>query len=119
MVTVPDAFDRFDRDLIGQYRSVIGPNGAREMVELFLRRLDDRRSELAVAVAADDMAEIRRVGHASKGMASAVGAVRLSAAGEALQHAEAADVRRLLAEFDAEAEAATADVRAAWGLTNS
>ena len=118
-MAVPDARDRFDRDLIEQYRSVIGPNGAREMVDLFLQTLVERRAQLGAAVAADDLAETQRIGHALKGMASAVGAVRLSAAGAALQHAEAADVPGLLTEFDAEAAAATTEVRAAWGLTES
>ena len=61
MVDVPDTSDRFDRDLIEQYRSVIGPDGAREMVELFLRTLDERRGEIVAAVADGDLddAELR------------------------------------------------------------
>ncbi len=114
---MPDAADRFDPDLIEQYRIVIGPSGAREMVELFLRTLAERRAELGVAVAAHDLAEVRRLGHALKGMAGAVGAVRLSAAGGALQDADAGDLSALLVDLDTEAASAIAGVGAAWSLT--
>ncbi|MFZ4718467.1 MAG: ATP-binding protein [Ilumatobacteraceae bacterium] len=116
MTDVPPR-DRFDAALIEQYRSAIGPAGSTEMVELFVRTLAERRAELGAAIAAGDLAEAQRLGHALKGMAAAVGAARLSAAGAALQHAMGADaLDGLLAAFDAESVGTLAGVHAAWGI---
>jgi PAS domain S-box-containing protein len=109
---------RFDAALIEQYRSVIGPDGSRQMVDLFLQTLDERSAELRAAVSADDLAEVRRIGHAIKGMAAAVGAVELSATGERLQHSEADAVPALMVDFEAAAVAARDGVAAAWQLTD-
>ncbi len=109
---------RFDDALIEQYRSVIGADGARQMVDLFLQTLEERSVELHAAFAAGDLAEVRRVGHAVKGMAAAVGAVALSTAGEHLQHSEDDAVPALMREFDTAAAAARDGVAAAWHLTD-
>jgi HPt (histidine-containing phosphotransfer) domain-containing protein len=106
----------FDDALIDQYRSVIGVDGSREMVTLFVTTLAERREELRTATAAGEHDEVRRVGHAVKGMAAAVGAVRLSGAGEHLQHATDDDVPRAMQRFEAEADLALAAVHAAWKL---
>lgn len=115
--TAPEAEDHFDRELIEQYRSVIGPAGAKEMVELFLATRAERRAELGAAAEAGDVAEVQRIGHALKGMASAVGARALAAIGARLQHNESVDaVPGLLAEFDAESTVALHGLHSAWGL---
>ena len=103
---VPIDAARFDAALIEQYRSVIGADGARQMVDLFLQTLAERSDELRAAAAAGDLAEVRRVGHAVKGMAAAVGAVELSKAGEHLQHSEADAVATLMVDFETAATAA-------------
>jgi CheY-like chemotaxis protein/HPt (histidine-containing phosphotransfer) domain-containing protein len=104
----------FDEALIEQYRSVIGADGSLEMVTLFVDILDDRRGELRTAAVSGALDEIRRVGHAVKGMASAVGAVRLSRSGELLQHATGVDVPSLMEQFEREADLARDAVHAAW-----
>jgi CheY-like chemotaxis protein len=109
---------RFDAALIEQYRSVIGPDGSRQMVDLFLQTFDERSAELRAAVSADDLAEVRRIGHAIKGMAAAVGAVELSAVGERLQHSEADAVSALMVDFEAAAVTARDGVAAAWQLAD-
>ena len=108
--------ERFDRDLIEQYRSVIGPDGARQMVDLFLQTLDERAVELRDAAAAGNGDEVRRVGHAVKGMAAAVGALELSQAGERLQHCADPEIPSLMDAFEAAAAGARHGVTAAWGL---
>ena len=70
MTPQPDAFDR---EVIEQYRSVIGDDGALDMVRLFLRTLPERRLELENAAEGDDLERVRRTGHAIKGMAAAGG----------------------------------------------
>jgi signal transduction histidine kinase/HPt (histidine-containing phosphotransfer) domain-containing protein/ActR/RegA family two-component response regulator len=107
----------FDGALIDQYREVLGPQGATQMVDLFVQTLGERSEELRAAVAAGDLAEVRRIGHTIKGMAAAIGAVDLSASGLALQHAIEADVPELHARFGEEAAAALRGVHAAWKLS--
>jgi len=114
----PIATARFDATLIEQYRSVIGRDGAGQMVDLFLQTLDERALELRAAAAAGDVDEVRRVGHAVKGMAAAVGAVELSQAGERLQHTTDADVPALMVAFESASVAARDGVAAAWDLTD-
>jgi len=109
----------FDRVLIDQYRDVLGESGATQMVELFVRTLDERSAELRVAVDAGDLAEVNRIGHTIKGMAAAIGAVDLSASGLALQHASEADVGERHATFLVEAAAALEGARAAWKLPSA
>ena len=109
----------FDRALIDQYRDVLGERGARELVDLFVQTLGERRAELRAAVDAGDLAEVSRVGHTIKGMAAAMGATELSACGLALQQAigaTPAEVAHLHARFLGEAAAALRGVRAAWKL---
>ncbi|MFM7686447.1 MAG: Hpt domain-containing protein [Actinomycetota bacterium] len=104
----------FDLDRIEQYRSMIGVEGAEDMVRLFLRSLPERRAELPDAVAADDLDRIRKAGHAIKGMAAAIGANALSTVGLHLQHAEAHEVTDLLLELSERSEEAVDGVAAAW-----
>jgi HPt (histidine-containing phosphotransfer) domain-containing protein len=104
----------FDLDRIEQYRSMIGLEGAEDMVRLFLRTLPERRSELGDAIAADDLERIRKAGHTIKGMAAAVGANALSAVGLHLQHADAHEVDELVAELALRADEALRGVSAAW-----
>jgi signal transduction histidine kinase/CheY-like chemotaxis protein/HPt (histidine-containing phosphotransfer) domain-containing protein len=106
----------FDDALIEQYRSVIGDDGSNEMVTLFVATLAERRVELRSAVAAQANDEVRRLGHAVKGMAAAVGAVRLSRTGERMQHASDDDVSAAVQRFEVEADLALADVHAAWRI---
>jgi len=107
-------YDAFDRDVIEQYRSVIGDEGALDMVRLFLRTLPERRAELDDALGADDLERIRRTGHAIKGMAAAVGATRLSAVGLLLQHAEQREVAGLVRRLDAASTEALHGIASAW-----
>jgi HPt (histidine-containing phosphotransfer) domain-containing protein len=106
----------FDRALIEQYRGVLGESGATQMVELFVRTLAERGTELQAAVQAGDIAQVNRVGHTIKGMAAATGATALSACGLELQHATAEDVAAAHARFLLEAATALEGVRAAWEL---
>jgi HPt (histidine-containing phosphotransfer) domain-containing protein len=105
---------RFDRCLVDQYRGVLGEGGATQLVELFVRTLEECHANLQTAVAQGDVAEVNRVGHRIKGMASAVGAVPLAECGLRLQHACADDVRPNHARFLQEAARALADVGQAW-----
>lgn len=114
MLTVNQHVVVFDLDRIEQYRSMIGVEGAEDMVRLFLRSLPERRAELLEAVAADDLDRIRKAGHAIKGMAAAIGANALSAVGLHLQHAEAYEVADLLTELSERSEEALDGVAAAW-----
>ncbi len=114
VLLVAPQHDAFDRELIEQYRSVIGDEGALDMVNLFLRTLPERRSDLTDAVAAGDLERTRRTGHAIKGMAAAVGATRLSAVGLLLQHAEEAEVGALVRRLEAASVEAMHGIAAAW-----
>ena len=111
MTPQPDAFDR---EVIEQYRSVIGDDGALDMVRLFLRTLPERRLELENAAEGDDLERVRRTGHAIKGMAAAVGATRLSALGLLLQHAEQREVSGLVRRLEAASTEAMHGIAAAW-----
>ncbi|MEY4175580.1 MAG: Hpt domain [Actinomycetota bacterium] len=104
----------FDLERIEQYRSMIGVEGAEDMVRLFLRSLPERRVELRDAIAAGDLERIRKAGHAIKGMAAAVGANALSAIGLGLQHADAHDVEELVQRLEPTAEEAVTGIAAAW-----
>lgn len=106
----------FDLDRIEQYRSMIGAEGAEDMVRLFLRSLPERRAELLQAVGDGDLERIRRAGHAIKGMAAAVGANALSAVGLHLQHSVLHEVDDLVLMLDARAEEATDGIAAAWRI---
>ncbi|MEY4173785.1 MAG: Hpt domain [Actinomycetota bacterium] len=114
---LPDVKERqvaFDHGRIEQYRSMIGPDGAADMVRLFLRSLPERRVELSDAIVADDLERIRKAGHAIKGMAAAIGANPLAALGLQLQHAESHEVSALVEELDIAADEALDGVAAAW-----
>ncbi len=111
--TVPE---RFNLSLIEEYRAVIGAEGARQMVDLFVGSLRERRAELAQASAADDLDGVRRAGHTIKGMAAAAGAARISEFGMRLQHAEWSEVGGLIAALDLESAEVVAELPGAWGL---
>lgn len=108
--------ERFNSSLIAEYREVIGPEGARQMVDLFVGSLSDRRAELAQASAAEDLEGVRRAGHTIKGMAAAAGAARISEFGLRLQHAEWSDVSGLIAALDLESAEVVVELPGAWGL---
>jgi len=106
----------FDLDRIEQYRSMIGAEGAEDMVRLFLRSLPERQAELHDAVGAGDIERIRKAGHAIKGMAAAVGANALSAVGLQLQHADAEEVDELVQRLAPVAAEALSGIAAAWRI---
>jgi len=112
----PSVPERFNMSLIEEYRTVIGAEGARQMVDLFVVSLSERRAELAQASAADDLDGVRRAGHTIKGMAAAAGAARISEFGMRLQHAEWNEVSGLIAALDLESAEVVAELPGAWGL---
>jgi len=115
--SLPDVHEdavAFDLDRIEQYRSMIGADGAEDMVRLFLRSLPERRAELHDAATVADLDRVRRAGHAIKGMAAAVGANSLSNVGLHLQHAELHEVADLVQLLASRADEAMAGIAGAW-----
>lgn len=108
----------FDRVLIEEYRSVLGDAASADMIEVFRRTVPERLGDLRRALTALDVDEARRVGHAMKGAAAAVGAVRMAAAAELLQHAADGDVDRLAAAVTTESAAALAAIGGAWSVAD-
>jgi len=106
----------FDVKLIGEHRVVFGPDGSRQLVDLFRTSLADRRGELRLAVAAGDHERVQRVGHAIKGLGATAGAQRLSAAGALVERAAPADVAAVVDLVEAAADEASAGIAQAWGF---
>jgi len=61
-----------------------------------------------------DLEQVRRAGHAIKGMAASAGAAALARAGERIQHAEWTEVQGLVAVLETQAELAIAGIADAW-----
>lgn len=104
----------FDQTLIDQHRRMFGEARAMEMVATFTASLAQRREELHACVGEGDLNGARSVGHTIKGMGGSIGARRLWAAGERLQHATDDMVRQAVVALEREADAALAALEGAW-----
>jgi len=109
-------------ETLGQLRSMMSPAAVQEIYVAVVEDLDKRAAALGLAMAAGDVQEIRRLGHAIKGGASMVGAMEASRVGAKLEaegdqldnipllleqlKAARANLRRMLeAEFPAQGQA--------------
>jgi len=109
-------------ETLEQLRSLMSSAAVREIYVAVVQDLDKRATALRQAVAAGDVQEIRRLGHAIKGGASMVGAMQASRLGAKLEaegdqldnvpplleqlEAAGANLRRMLeAEFPAQGQA--------------
>ena len=111
---VADDLVLFDHDLVAKHRKLFGAAGVDKLLVTFVSSLAERRNELETCSAADDLEGVRRAGHTIKGMAGAIGARRLWAAGERLQHADDEDLPAMVAALNRAAEEALAGLERAW-----
>ena len=72
-------------DTLAQLRRMMSPAAVREIYSAVVEDLDRRGGELRQAMAARDIQEIRRLGHAIKGGASMAGAMQASRIGAKLE----------------------------------
>ena len=111
---VADDLVMFDHVLVAKHRKLFGATGVDKLLVTFVSSLAARRDELETCSAADDLEGVRRAGHTIKGMAGAIGARRLWAASERLQHADDEDVTVMVAALNRAAEEVLAGLDRAW-----
>ncbi len=109
-----DELTLFDNELVSKHRALFGAAGVEKLLLTFVASLADRRSELDTCRAAGDLGGVRRAGHTIKGMAGAIGARRLWAAGEGVQHADDEHLAAMIDALHRAAEDALAGLERAW-----
>lgn len=83
----------FDHTILEQMTSVLGVDGALEIIDECLQEMDKLHAELCAAIDSEDMHSARRLAHQIKGAASSSAATALAEIAAAMEHKDIAAIR--------------------------